>query len=140
VGARLTESSALRVVLPLIVVSTVVSGRAYRARTDVPAPVRAGYRQESVLCVQQSQRKQQVAFPAGGAVTTVDMPGYYDARDFGECMRRAGYGVPRADPQQYLEVARTCLGDAAQAGDPDAAYADCVRRSRITVEVLPGGE
>lgn len=29
------------------------------------------------MCVQQSQRKQRVAVPAGGAVTTADMPGYY---------------------------------------------------------------
>jgi hypothetical protein len=87
--------------------------------------------------MQQSERRLHVAVPAGAAVTAVDMPGYQDAGDFGECMRQAGYVAPRADPQEYLEVARTCLGEATRAGNPDAAYGDCVRRSRITVEVLP---
>ncbi|MBI1394636.1 MAG: hypothetical protein GC151_01560 [Betaproteobacteria bacterium] len=99
------------------------------------------YFSASSRCMDQSIRREKVQVPSGAGVTDVEVTVYYDSVHFGQCMQAAGYAPTKVDPEPYLVAARDCLARSRGAMHPEIAYAECVRRSGIRVEVeIPGAE
>jgi hypothetical protein len=104
-----------------------------------------GYFTDASECTESSMRKQALNVPLTGGtkdnpavigVTNVEIPLGYDANIFLVCMKHAGRPVPHVDATDYLNASTTCLQKAQATSDPDEGYADCIKRSRLDVEII----
>jgi hypothetical protein len=96
----------------------------------------AGYFSDASSCFQSSMHKESVKVPTAGTMTIIDVPVGSDANAFGLCMEQAGHPHTPANPDDYLQVSRTCLQQARESLTPDDTYARCVRHGKITVETI----
>ncbi|MEQ1486062.1 hypothetical protein [Methyloglobulus sp.] len=102
------------------------------------------YVSDATDCYQAVERKQQLKVPIAGAkgvilsVTTIEIPLGSDAGAFRLCMKHKGHPVnaSKANPDDYLNVSRTCMQEARDSLSPNESYANCVQRSKITVETI----
>lgn len=98
-----------------------------------------GYFYDALNCYNSTIIKERINIPLAAGITVIELPVSPDAGAFSHCMVDTGHPPPKGDAQEYLKIAHECLRQAHKATDPDAVYADCVRRSEIAVEpVLPG--
>jgi hypothetical protein len=81
-------------------------------------------------------RKESIRLPTAGSVSNVDIPIGYDANIFIVCMGHAGRPVSRVDVTDYLKVSTACLQNARALENSDEGYADCIKRSRLSVEII----
>ena len=96
-----------------------------------------GYFADALNCTDLSQRSEKVMLANPGVAGSVNIPLGYDAGEFLNCMAHAGRPVAKADLNEYLMVSNACLHEARSARkSADQAYADCIRRSSLNVEVL----
>lgn len=95
-----------------------------------------GYFADASNCSQSAIRKEEINVPTAGSVSVVEVPTGYDAGKFIACMEYAGRPVSRVDLTEYINVSNTCLYEAKESKNPDADYADCIRRSRLNVEII----
>jgi len=95
-----------------------------------------GYFADATQCSQSSMRKEQILLPNPGAAGAIEIPLGYDPDLFIVCMEHAGRPVSRADLTEYLNVSTICLDEARGAENPDEDYANCVKRSDLSVEIL----
>jgi len=98
----------------------------------------SGYFADATDCLHRSYRKEQIKVPTGKTMSVIDVPISHDAGSFSACMQYAGHPTPKVDTQTYLTVSRSCLSESQHTENPDDAYAQCVKRSRITVESVSG--
>lgn len=102
------------------------------------------YVSDATNCYQAVERKQQLKVPIAGAkgvilsVTTIEIPLGSDASAFRLCMKHKGHpvSVSKANPDDYLNVSRACMKEARDSLSPNESYANCVQRSKITVETI----
>lgn len=102
------------------------------------------YVSDATDCYQTTERKQQLKVPITGAkgiilsVTTLEIPLGNDAGAFRLCMKHKGHpvSVSKANPDEYLNVSRNCMQEARDSLSPNETYANCVQRSKITVETI----
>ncbi|MGD0961797.1 MAG: hypothetical protein ABSB19_18455 [Methylomonas sp.] len=92
-----------------------------------------GYFADANQCRQSSASKQNMLVPGG---TTVQIPLGYDQNEFIACMAHAGRPVPRDDLTGYTEVSTTCLEESREAENPDEAYASCIKRGNLNIEII----
>ena len=95
-----------------------------------------GYFSDASKCRQSAMQKQTFNVPTGSTATVVEVPVAYEENAFLDCMKHTGWPVPRADPTEYLEVSTACLKKAQATENLDESYADCIKRSRLNVEVI----
>ena len=95
-----------------------------------------GYFSDASKCSQSAMNKQRLNVPTAGTQTVIEIPIGYDANTYVDCMKHTGWPVPRADPTEYLDVSTACLKKAQGTENPDKSYADCIKRSRLDVEVV----
>lgn len=95
-----------------------------------------GYFSDASKCRQSAMLKQSFNVPTGNTATVVEIPVAYEENAFLGCMKQAGRPVPSADPTEYLEVSTACLKKAQATENLDESYADCIKRSRLGVEVI----
>ncbi len=95
-----------------------------------------GYFADASECSRSAMRKEAIKVPTAGSVSVVEVPTGYDADKFMVCMEYAGRPVSRTDLTEYLNVSNACLHEAQDAKNPDEGYADCIRRSRLNVEII----
>lgn len=120
--------------LAVILLSLPLSGCSdYLSRHDTDD---TGYFADASTCFQSSMRKESVKVPTARTMTVIEVPVGNNANDFGLCMEQAGHPITQANPDAYLDVARTCLQQARGSSNPDEAYAACVRHGKITVEAI----
>lgn len=96
----------------------------------------SGYFSDASECSQSSMRKEEIKVPTAGSVSVVEVPIGYDAGRFLVCMEYAGRPVSRVDLTEYLNVSNACLHEARKTENPDDGYADCIKRSRLNVEII----
>ena len=94
------------------------------------------YFSDASNCYRSSERKVQVKVPTALTMTVIEVPTGNDANVFGQCMEHAGHPVPKADPDDYLNVSRACMQRAHDSSNFDDAYAKCVRYGKIIVETI----
>jgi len=102
------------------------------------------YVSDATDCYQAVERKQQLKVPVTSptgvilSVTTIEIPFGSDAGAFRLCMKHKGHpvSVSKANPDDYLNVSRTCMQEARDSSSPNETYANCVQRSKITVETI----
>ncbi|MDD2722724.1 MAG: hypothetical protein PHH59_01705 [Methylovulum sp.] len=99
-----------------------------------------GYFSDSSDCFRSSVRKEQIKVPTAKTNTIIEIPIGNDADLFSQCMEYAGHPAVKVNADEYLNVSRACMKEAAASETPDAAYAKCVRRTGITVETIPPGK
>jgi hypothetical protein len=51
-------------------------------------------------------------------------------------MAHAGWPVPRADLVEYTEVSTNCLEESREAENPDEAYASCIKRGNLNIQII----
>ena len=95
-----------------------------------------GYFSDASECGQTAIRKEKLLVPTAGSLSVVEIPIYYDANVFIVCMEHAGRPVSRVDLTEYLNVSTACLQKARGTENPDESYADCIKRSRLDVEII----
>ena len=95
-----------------------------------------GYFSDASKCSQSAMNKQRLNVPTAGTQTVVEVPIGYDANTYVDCMKHTGWPVPRADSTEYLDVSTACLKKAQGTENPDKSYADCIKGSRLDVEVI----
>ena len=105
----------------------------YPSRRDADA---TGYFSDAASCFRYSERKVYVKVPTALTMTVIEVPIGNDANIFGLCMEHAGHAVPKADPDDYLNVSRACMQETRNSSKPDDAYAKCVRYGKIIVETI----
>jgi hypothetical protein len=97
----------------------------------------AGYFSDSSDCFRSSVRKVPIKVPTALTMTVIEVPIGHDADLFGQCMEYAGHPpAAKVNADEYLNVSRACMKEAAASETPDTAYAKCVRRGKITVETI----
>jgi len=96
----------------------------------------SGYFSDASNCYRSSERKVYVKVPTAGTMTVIEVPIGNDANVFGLCMEHAGHPVPKANPDDYLNVSRACMQAARDSSNPDDAYVKCVRYGKIIVETI----
>jgi uncharacterized protein YceK len=98
-----------------------------------------GYFNDAAQCYQTAERTESTMIPTAGGRGQIEMeiPMGYDASEFMDCMSYAGRPVtPNVNPNVYLQTSSTCINQSRSADNPDAAFADCIERSRLKVEVI----
>jgi hypothetical protein len=95
-----------------------------------------GYFSDASKCSQSAMNKQKFNVPTAGTATVIEIPIGYDANIYVDCMKHTGWPVPSADPTEYLAVSTDCLQKAQGTKNLDESYADCIKRSRLNVEVI----
>jgi hypothetical protein len=95
----------------------------------------ARYFLDASRCVKRAAHNQPIQVPTGRTMTRMDIAMSYDATHFSDCMVRAGHPSPRVEPESYLVESRKCLELAPAATLPEDAYAACIDRSGIDVDV-----
>jgi hypothetical protein len=92
-----------------------------------------GYFSDASKCRESAMYKEKINVNNSGVV---EIPVAYKANAFLDCMKYTGWPVPRADPTEYLDVSTTCLKKAQGTENLDESYAECIRRSRLNIEVI----
>jgi hypothetical protein len=118
--------------LPLLI----LQGCSEALLKDDGQPINSEYFADATDCLHRASRKEQIKVPTGDALTNIDIPIASDAGFFSACMQHAGHSTPQASPETFLAVSRACLSESQSTQNADDAYAQCVRRSRITVESI----
>ena len=95
-----------------------------------------GYFADAIKCSQSSMRKESINVPTAGSVSVVEVPMGYDSGKFTVCMQYAKRPVSRGDTGEYLKVSSACLQEARGSDHPDNHYADCIKRSRLEMEII----
>ncbi len=105
----------------------------------------ASYFADASQCFESTMHKQQIqlnmggnSYPSPSIITpiTIDLPLVPDAEAYSYCMANLGYVPPKADPQAYLQESQTCLDQARGAANHNQAYADCIRKGGIAVDLI----
>jgi hypothetical protein len=94
-----------------------------------------GYFADANQCRVSSTNKQNMLVP-GGTVVQIQLG--YDPNAFIACMAHAGWPVPRANLTEYTEVSTKCLEESREAENSDEAYASCIKRSNLNIEIING--
>ncbi len=81
-------------------------------------------------------RKESFNVPTAGSVSSIEIPVGTDAGKFTVCMEHARRPVSRVDASEYLKVSSACLQEARGMEQPDDGYAQCIKRSRLEVEII----
>lgn len=101
------------------------------------ADTNSGYFLDAHECSQSAMRKLSFLVPPAGSASAVELPIGYDANIFIVCMEHAGRPVSsRVDVTEYLKISTACLQEARDSVSSDQSYANCIRRSRLNVEVI----
>ncbi len=95
-----------------------------------------GYFADATQCSQSAMRKESLNVPTAGSVSVIEVPMGYDAGKFIVCMEYAKRPVSRGDAGEYLKVSTACLQEARGSEHPDNRYADCIKRSRLDIEII----
>ncbi|WP_426993681.1 hypothetical protein [Methylomonas sp. CM2] len=96
-----------------------------------------GYAADAMRCSQASMRMEAIKVPTPHALSVVEIPTIPDAGRFTACMDYAKWPVARADTAQYLKVSTVCLNRARNADNADETYADCIKASQLSIELIP---
>jgi hypothetical protein len=97
-----------------------------------------GYFSDASDCRQSSARTEKINLPTPIAMSVVEVPTGYDAGKFTVCMEFRKRPVARADATEYLNASTACLHEAQSAEHPDDSFADCIKRSHLQLEYVPG--
>ncbi len=100
--------------------------------------INRGYFSDASDCRQTSARTEKLNIPTAGSMSVVEVPTGYDAGKFTVCMDYKKRPVARADATEYLNASITCLHQAQAAEHADDSYADCIKRSQLQLEYIPG--
>lgn len=95
-----------------------------------------GYFADALNCRQSALRTEAIKVPTAHSMSIIEVPTTYDAGKFVVCMEYAGRPVSRVDLSDYLTISSVCLNEARNMANPDDAYADCIQRSRLNVEII----
>ncbi len=123
------------IILPIFLILQSCGDFFSRQDTDNSA-----YFSDALACHHSSTLKEQIKVPtagAMGAMAVIEIPVTNAPGIFGDCMKNKGHIVEKANPETYLKTSRDCLQAARHAENPSDAYAYCVRRGGISVDLLP---
>lgn len=95
-----------------------------------------GYFKDATECSHLAMRKELINVPTAGSISVVEVPTGYDEGKFIVCMAYAKRPVARDHATEFLKISTNCLHKASGSEQPDNSYADCMQRSRLSVEII----
>lgn len=96
-----------------------------------------GYAADAMRCSQAAMRKEEIKVPTPHALSVIEIPTIPDAGRFTACMDYARWPVPRMDTTKYLDLSTACLNRARRADNADETYANCIKASQLSIELVP---
>ncbi len=130
------------VVLPCLLLLVACAGQAPQRNAKNND---AGYFADASQCFDSTMHKQQIQLNVGGnsypspSIVTpinIDLPSVPDADAYSHCMTDLGYVPPKVDARAYLQTSQTCLDQTRGAANYNEAYADCIRKGGIAVDLF----
>lgn len=124
---------------PLLAFWLVVLPACTHSELSIPdaSDANRGYFADALNCRQSALRVEAIKVPTAHSMSVIEVPTTYDAGKFVACMTYAGRPVSRVDLSDYLTISSACLNEARNLANSDDAYADCIQRSRLNVEIIP---